>query len=107
MARRRSLAGPLPLMRFLSGGERVRWSGKTHAPQQLLETRIVPQIVHARVYMKIDKPVAVFCAGFLQILNRAIVVTQTNVYSGEEMGRDIPFLCQLLQIIEDLSCFLC
>jgi hypothetical protein len=36
---------------------RVRRCGEADAPQQVLETRIVPQIVHARIDMKIDKPV--------------------------------------------------
>ena len=63
--------------------------GKSDPPQQILETRIVPQIVHTRIYMKIDKPVAVLFVGFLQIFDRAVAVSQANVDSGEEMGRDI------------------
>ena len=43
--------------------------------------------------MKIDKPVAVFFVGLLQAFNRAIVFSQADVDSGEEVGRDILLLC--------------
>ncbi len=49
----------------------------------------VPQVVHARIQMKIDEPVGVFFITFLQVLNRAVVFSQADVDSGEEVGRDI------------------
>ncbi len=65
--------------------------------------RIVPQAVHARIYMKIDKPVGVLFVGFLQVFDRAVVFSQADVDSGEEVRRDILLLCQFCQIIEHLN----
>ena len=48
-------------------------SGKADAAQQILETRVVAQSVHARIYMKIDKPVRMFFVGFLEVFNSTVV----------------------------------
>ena len=62
-------------------------------PQQVLKTWVGPQAVHARVYVKIDKPVGVLFVGFLQVFNRAVVVSQADVDSGEEVRCNILLLC--------------
>jgi hypothetical protein len=50
---------------FPSGGDRGRECGKADTSQQVLETRVAPQRVHARIYMKIDEPVGMLLVGFL------------------------------------------
>src|SRR5215469_18932656 len=67
--------------------------GKADAPQQVLKTWVGPQAVHARIYVKIDKPVRVLFVGFLQVLNHAVVFSQAGVDSGEEVRCNIFFLC--------------
>lgn len=44
--------------------------------QQALETRVISQPVHARIYMEIDKPVALFLVRLLQGFKRAVVLSQ-------------------------------
>ncbi len=70
-----------------------RQCGKADTPQQVLETRVVPQAVHAGIYVKIDKPVRVLFVGFLQVFNRAVVFSQSDVDSGKEVGCHILLLC--------------
>src|SRR6476660_8986941 len=72
-----------------SDGGRRRHRRKANPPQQALETLVVAQDVHARIYMKIDKPVGMLLIAFLQVFNRAVVLSQANVDSGEGIGRDI------------------
>ena len=79
-----------PWLLSYGGGGRQR--GKANPPYQALETWVVPQVVHARIYMKIDKPVGMFFIAFLQIFNRAFVFSQADVDSGEKVGRDILLL---------------
>ncbi len=43
--------------------------------------------------MKIDKPVGVLFVAFLQVFNRAVVFSQADVDSSEEVGGDILSLC--------------
>ena len=62
-----------------------RASGKGDTPQQVLETRIVAQTVHAGIYMKIDEPVRALFVGFLEVFDRAVVFSQTDVDSREEV----------------------
>src|ERR1700720_1542808 len=81
---------------------RVRGCGEADAPQQVLETRIVPQIVHARIDMKIDKPVGVLFVGFLQVFNCAVVFPQADMDSSEEVRCDVLVLCEPREIIENL-----
>jgi hypothetical protein len=71
---------------------RGRQCGKADTPQQVLEPSVVTQAVHARIYMKIDKPVGVFFVGFLQIFQRPVVFSQADMDSGEEVGCDILLL---------------
>ena len=66
--------------------------GKADAPQQVLKASVGAQDVHAGIYMEIDKPVRVFFIASLQVFNCAFVFPQANVDSGEEVGRNIPFL---------------
>src|SRR5258708_9440607 len=75
-----------------SGGDRGLQCGKADKPRQVLETWVIPQAVHARIYMKIDKPVVVLFVGFLQVFHSAFVFSQSDVYPGEEDGRDLLFL---------------
>src|SRR5258708_14009352 len=76
-----------------SGGDRGLQCGKADTPRQVLETSVIPQAVHARIYMKIDKPVGVLFVGFLQVFHSAVVFSQADVYTGEEVGCDILLLC--------------
>jgi hypothetical protein len=62
-----------------------RASGKGDTPQQVLETRVVAQTVHAGIYMKIDEPVRALFVGFLEVFDRAAVFSQTDVDSREEV----------------------
>src|SRR5580698_3848333 len=80
-------------------------SGKSNTPQQILETGIAPQIVHARVYRKVNKPVRVFLVGFLQVFQGPVIFSQADVDSSEEVGRNVFVLCEFCQIIENLQCF--
>jgi hypothetical protein len=75
-----------------SDGGRGRRRRKANPPQQALEVLVVPQAVHARIYMKIDKPVRVLFIAFLQAFDRAVVFSQADIDSGEEIGRDILLL---------------
>ena len=77
---------------FLSDGDRGRGAGRP-TRRNSLKTWVGPQGVHARIHMKIDKPVGVLFIGFLQVFNRAVVFSQADVDSGEEVGRDIFLLC--------------
>src|SRR5580704_12327613 len=86
-----------------SGGSCGRECGKADTPQQVVETWIVPQAVHARIYMKIDQPVGVLFVGLLQVFNCAVIFSQANVDSGEKVGCDIFLLGQFCQIIEHLE----
>src|SRR6267143_576856 len=76
-----------------SGGDRDLQCGKADTPRQVLETWVIPQAVHARVYMKIDKPVRVLFVGFLQVFHSAVVFSQADMYPGQEVGCDILLLC--------------
>jgi hypothetical protein len=62
-----------------------RASGKGDTPQQVLETRVVAQTVHAGIDMKIDEPVRALFVGFLEVFDRAVVFSQTDVDSREEV----------------------
>src|SRR5256886_5225541 len=71
-----------------SGGDRGHQCGKADTPRQVLEAWVIPQAVHARIYLKIDKPVGVLFVGFLQVFHSAVVFSQADVYPGEEeIGR--------------------
>src|ERR1039457_5358189 len=74
---------------FSQRGSRGLEFGKANTPQQVLETWVVPQAVHARIYTKIDKPVGVLFVRFLQVFNRAVVFSQADMDSGEEIRCDI------------------
>src|SRR5881396_2105305 len=76
-----------------SGGDRGHQCGKADTPRQVLEAWVIPQAVHARIYLKIDKPVGVLFVGFLQVFHSAVVFSQADVYPGEEVGCDILLLC--------------
>jgi hypothetical protein len=39
--------------------------GQADTLQQVLEAKVVTQLVHAGIYMKIDEPVGMFLVGFL------------------------------------------
>src|SRR6266403_1936550 len=78
---------------FLQVGIAAFEWGKADTPRQVLEAWVIPQAVHARIYMKIDKPVGVLFVGFLQVFHSAVVFSQADVYPGEEVGCDILLLC--------------
>jgi len=69
-------------------------AGEADTTQQFLETRVVPQAVHARVYMKLDEPVAMLGVGFLEVLKCAVVFSEAEMDSGEEVRRDVLVLCE-------------
>jgi hypothetical protein len=72
-----------------------------------LETTIVPQIVHARIYMKIDKPAGVFFVGFLQAFNCAVFFSQADMDSSKEVRCNVFVFSEFCQILEDLERFFC
>src|SRR5215467_12468263 len=84
-----------------------RASGKGDTAHQVLEMRVVAQTVHAGIYMKIDEPVRALFVGFLEVFDRAVVFSQADVDSREEVRRHIPLFCQFFEIIESLKRFLC
>src|ERR1700722_2301147 len=83
-----------PSLQLASGVWRVRRRRQADAFQQIRETGIVAQIVHARIYMKVNEPVAVLRVGFLQKFNRAVMLGQAEVDSSKKMRRDIFVLGQ-------------
>src|ERR1700733_13485650 len=78
-------------------------AGEPDTTQQFLETRVVPQAVHARVDVKVDEPVAMLGVGFLEVLECAVVFSEADMDSGEEVRRDVLALCECGQIVKDLS----
>src|SRR5438132_14410853 len=77
---------------FLSG-DRGRECGKADTSHQVLETRLAPQSVHARIYMEIYKPVGMLLVGFLQVFNRTVVFSQADMDPSQEVRCDILVLC--------------
>jgi hypothetical protein len=59
--------------------------GKADTLEEIFETHVVAQAVHAGIYMKIDEPVRAFFVGLLEVLDRTVVFTQTDVDSREEV----------------------
>jgi hypothetical protein len=53
---------------------------KANPPQQALETLVVAQDVHARIYMKIDKPVGMLLIAFLQVSRRGNALFSGTFY---------------------------
>ena len=72
---------------------------KADTPQQIFETWVLPQAVHAWINMKVDKPVGVLFVGFLQVFNRARVFSQAKVDPGKKVGCDVFLPCQFCQIM--------
>ena len=89
-----------------SGRKADRCCRKADTQQQVLEARVVPQAVHAGVYVKIGKPVGAFFQGLLLTVDRAVVFLQTDVDSGHEVGCDIPLPGQIFQIVQHARCLL-
>src|SRR5579864_3879122 len=58
-----------------SRGDRGRDGRKANAPQQMLEQWVAAQGVHARVQVKIDKPMGVLLVAFLQIFKSEVVLS--------------------------------
>src|SRR5882724_1887624 len=78
---------------FLSGEDRGRECGKADTSQQVLETGVAPQSVHARIHMKIYKPVGMLLIGFLQVFNRTVVFSQADMDPSQEVRCDILVIC--------------
>src|SRR5579862_2951515 len=78
---------------------------KPDALEQILETGLAAQIVHGWIYVEINEPVGVVFVGLLEAIEGAIVFTEANMDSGEEVGRDVFALGEAGKVVEDLQGF--
>ena len=85
------------------GGIRCR---EADALEQILETGLVAQVVHDGIDVQVDEPVGVVFVGFLEVIEGAVVFSEADVDSGEEVGRDVFAFGEAGEVVEDLQRFL-
>jgi len=79
--------------------------GEADALEQILKTGLVAQVVHDGIDVEIDEPVGMVFVGFLEVIEGAVVLSEADVDSGEEVGRDVFGLGEAGEVVEDLQGF--
>jgi hypothetical protein len=79
--------------------------GEADALEQILEAGLVAQVVHDGIDVEVDEPVGVVLVGFLEVIEGAVVFTEADMDSSEEVRRDLFAFGEAGEVVEDLQRF--
>src|SRR5262245_42840950 len=78
--------------------------GQADAAKQILKARESTQGVHAGIDVEVEQPVGAIFAGFLEIFDGAVLLSEANMNSGQVVRRDVLLPGEFCQIVENLVC---